>query len=53
MVILDENTHPKSKLYMFIMGFTTPVPPNAGSEIQLFVWMLNYLLGSKFSDLRS
>ena len=34
---------------MFIMGFTTPVPPHEESEIQSFVGMLNfYQLGSKF-----
>jgi len=26
----------------------TPVPPNAGREIQSFVGILNYQLGSKF-----
>jgi len=33
---------------LFIMGFTileikTPVPPNAGNEIQSFVGMLNFI----------
>ena len=50
---LGSYTHPKWKLYKFIMGFTmyekkTPVPPNAGREIQSFVGILNYQLGSKF-----
>jgi len=42
------------KTTLFIMGFTipeikTPVPPNAGNEIQSCVGMLNfYQLGSKF-----
>ena len=34
---------------LFIMGFTipeikTPVPPNAGNEIQSFVRMLNFII---------
>ena len=43
--------HQNKKITLFIMGFTileikTPVPPNAGNEIQSCVGMLN--LGSKF-----
>ena len=46
--ILTQNKN----FTLFIMGFTipeikTPVPPNAGNEIQSFVGMLNQL-GSKF-----
>ena len=34
---------------LFIMGFTipeikTPIPPNAGNEIQSFVRMLNFII---------
>ena len=39
---------PKWKLYTFIMGFTmhekkTPVPSDAGCEIQSFVGLLNFI----------
>jgi len=41
-------THPKWKLYTSTMGFTmhekqTPIPPNAGSGIQSFVGVLNFI----------
>ena len=42
------NTHPKWKLYTFIMGFTmhekkTPVPSNVGIGIQSLLGMLNFI----------
>ena len=43
-----EYTHPKWKLYTFIMGFTmhakeTLVPPNVEIKMQSFVGMLNFI----------
>ena len=50
MVLLSSHVHsPKiKKNTLYIMGFTipeikTPVPPNAGNEIQLCVGMLNFI----------
>jgi len=42
--VLTQNTN----CTLFILGFTileikTPVPPNAGKEIQSFVVMLNFI----------
>jgi len=53
--ILTQNKN----LTLFIIGFTileikTPVPHNAGNEIQSFVGMFNfYQLGSKFIKKRA
>jgi len=50
---LVKYTYQKMKTLLFIMGFTileikTPVPPNAGNELQSCVGLLNYQLGSNF-----
>ena len=46
--IYSSTLTQNENLTLFIMGFTkpeikTPVPPNAGNEIQSFVRMLNFI----------